>query len=132
MLKKITLENLESSTAQEVFDFVAHHMLTQGERSEGHKNSQITTCLYRNHKGMACAAGCLMTAEQAAAADSLAESTWPDVVDESIATHVHMDLITGLQSIHDDRQPFAWREQLTEFAELWNVSSAILDTVEEA
>ena len=52
-------------TAQEIFDKVAKHLITQNARSnllgdgvweEGNTNS----CMYRNHEGLACAVGCLI------------------------------------------------------------------------
>ena len=55
MKTKITLKTLEQATAQEVFDQVAEHMLTQYELS-----MLNDTCVYRGYSGLKCAAGCLI------------------------------------------------------------------------
>jgi hypothetical protein len=51
----ITLETLPQATAQEVFDQVATHLLTQRQRSTTKGN-----CAYRGDDGLKCAAGCLL------------------------------------------------------------------------
>ena len=55
----ITLKTLGKATAQEVFDQVATHLLTQNERSlDG------ASCSYRNCDGLKCAAGCLISDDE--------------------------------------------------------------------
>lgn len=46
----------KESTAQEVFDYVADHLLKQGERSL----TPTQGCLYRGGRGLSCAVGCLI------------------------------------------------------------------------
>ncbi len=41
---KITLKNLNKKTAQEVFDYIANHLLTQNAQSKDPNNG---ACLYR-------------------------------------------------------------------------------------
>lgn len=87
----------ETSTPQEVFDFVTEHLLTQG------KQSYQGSCLYRGPNRTACAVGCLLTDEEytpnmegVSAYDlqvHLLSSFWKE----------HQRLLQDLQSAHDDK-----------------------------
>ena len=58
----ITLATLPQATAQQVFDQVKTHMMAQYAKSVG-QNSDV--CLYRGPDGLKCAAGCLISDEEA-------------------------------------------------------------------
>ena len=48
-------------TAQEIFNKVSAHLLTQGEKSMLIENNGRSICAYRNEKGQSCAIGCLIS-----------------------------------------------------------------------
>ena len=56
----ITLATLEQATAQQVFTQVKNHLLKQNEKSMING-----ICAYRGSNGLQCAAGCLMSDEEA-------------------------------------------------------------------
>ena len=58
-MKTINLSNLAQASTQEVFDFVAIHLLTQNEKSG---DDQV--CYYRSPTGLKCAAGCLIADDE--------------------------------------------------------------------
>ena len=60
---KITLSTLSEATEQQVFDQVKNHMLTQMKKSMLESNGD--PCAYRGFDGLQCAAGCLMSDEEA-------------------------------------------------------------------
>lgn len=49
----------ENSTPQEVFDYVAKHLIKQGKQAVAGSN-----CAYRSPEGLSCAVGCLITDEE--------------------------------------------------------------------
>lgn len=121
-INKITLHNLYESTEQEVFDFVAHHLLTQDNRS-----TNETGCAYRSESGLMCAAGCLMTDAEAEQADGLSNGTdWESVVNAHLAPSYHFELICRLQSIHDGQQPKEWKLYLSELADEYELNVDVL------
>jgi hypothetical protein len=88
----------ETITAQEVFDHVIEHLREQkGERCIGDGS-----CRYRNGKpGAACAAGCLLTDEEA---KKLTEGVaWTNQFsdDKPARLEPHNALIADLQVLHD-------------------------------
>ena len=95
----------ENSTPQEVFDYVAKHLIKQGRQSW----LQSYGCAYRGEGGLSCAAGCLVTDEE------YAQATRDDVSDleGSSAFNLssllsspfwkrHEKLIQELQLVHDN------------------------------
>lgn len=117
--------------AQEIFNKVATHLLTQNERSvDVPEGSTDLRCAYRSAGGSRrCAAGCLLTDEEAKVADGLDSSSWVyvrDVVDLSRFAD-HHDMIGGLQVIHDCDEPEKWRSRLHDFAAENGLSRAVLD-----
>lgn len=107
-IKKITTENLAESTEQEVFEFIAHHLLTQKIRA-----MSMEGCVYRTLEGLSCAAGCLLNDEEAFVSDGL--GIWNILVKNGIVPDAHAKLIRLLQIIHDGTDPQYWRETLLEF-----------------
>lgn len=88
---------------QEVFDTVVGGVLKQGGPSI---DSTTRVCRYLHHgTGRRCAAGQLLTPEEAARADALwADSSWSQVVYSGIAPErllPHNSMITKLQLAHD-------------------------------
>lgn len=118
----ITLQTLPNATAQEVFEQVANHLLSQNCRSttlSGH-----IKCAYRSDGTpscpVKCAAGCLISDEEFTV---LAE-TIPDVNTMSwwmMLSHKrlpfpphpqHVEMIRELQFIHDEEAVSQWRRLL--------------------
>jgi hypothetical protein len=92
---KITLKNLHEATAQEVFDQVKNHLITQGEQSLNSGG----LCLYRNANGLSCAAGCLISEEEYS--PNFETNLWGDLIKKDLVPSAHSDLIGELQQIHD-------------------------------
>jgi hypothetical protein len=42
---------------------------------------------------------------------------------------VDSNLLVSLQSMHDEEEPFRWRDELKDIAEIYGLSPAILDTL---
>lgn len=106
----VTLATLEQATAQEVFDQVAKHLLTQGQRSQ---DAAGVNCLYRSGD-LKCAAGCLMTDEEYS---GITETGWSSLVGSGSVPSTHQDLITQLQKLHDLHEISEWRNRLATVAD---------------
>jgi len=126
MKTRITLKTLEQATAQEVFDQVAEHMLTQDELS-----MLNGTCVYRGDNGLKCAAGCLIGDDEYN--NELMEGfTWADMLDRldaGIATK-HNKLISKLQNIHDRIKCDLWLAHLQGVATAFELSDKVITEYE--
>lgn len=132
-MKEITIDNLDSSTPQEVFDFIATHLLTQKEKSTNKHGSILdhnpnTECRYRGSRGLKCAAGCIIPDEDY---DRDFEGrAWFTVVDYSGFSGAHIGLISTLQNIHDTINVQHWPQRLKELALsqklIWNEDLELL------
>jgi hypothetical protein len=107
--ERITLATLPAATAQQVFDQVARHLLTQGRQA---RNAEA--CAYRGSEGTMCAAGCLMSDEEYAKRGG-------------VVPPGHTDLIQSLQAVHDDVDTDEWSEELHELAANCRLSPAVLE-----
>lgn len=124
MEKQITLATLEQATAQEVFDQVARHMLTQNAKSYSDSDS---TCYYRDPEGRKCAAGCLIADDEYTGWDGLEGASWRTLSGRGRVPLTHMDLIQALQNIHDFREVREWSEELTNLAETHGLSPTVIE-----
>lgn len=124
-----TMEKGRARTAQEVFDTVACHLLTQGRRS----TSRRGLCRYRGEDGLRCAIGCLIPDELY---DSSIEglgvrlavgSTSLYTILEEVGVVEHLNLLSALQAVHDDRAAEGWWLELVEVAEWFGLSTQVLD-----
>lgn len=108
---KVSIENLEQATEQQVFDHIKNHLLSQGERSM--KSEEL--CGYRGQGGTICAAGCLIP-------DDVYNEDWESkcwrslVVDEGVSPY-HGTLILEMQMIHDKVMPEHWEDALKDLAQ---------------
>lgn len=90
----ITLATLPQATAQQVFDQVARHLLTQNARA-----SDGRTCKYREGS-LKCAAGCLIGENEY---DTKFENaSWSILSDRGLVPKQHAELIRELQRVHDN------------------------------
>lgn len=109
----ITLKTLPQATAQEVFDQVAKHLLTQGKKSIS-ENNQF--CMYRGFNGTKCAAGCLIADDEYRL--GFEKRTWEELVNEYAVSKNHCLLIMKLQSVHDEYNNIEdWKSILNNLAE---------------
>lgn len=108
----ISLATLPDATAQEVFDHVANHLLTQGKKSREplDKHEDSPTCVYRTSDGLSCAAGCLMTDDEYN--PEMERNDWEMLVHGAMVPKAHMHLIARLQRVHDTIDVCHWREAL--------------------
>lgn len=98
----ITATTLNKATAQEVFDQVVNHLLTQGTKSI----NEEMRCMYRGLNGTKCAAGCLISDEEYQ--KEFETLKWGALPFPS----VHDRLIDELQTIHDSYGPGEWHYKL--------------------
>lgn len=120
----ITLATLPEATAQEVFDHVALHLLTQMQvsmRTRNLDNPEMgEVCAYRGDNGLKCAAGALISDDEY---NELMEGkSWLDLVAENVAPDDHWAFITALQKIHDTYDPPLWHEKLSALARAYNLT----------
>lgn len=115
----ITLATLKDATAQQVFDQVRTHLLTQMEQSSGYDRNEDFQCYYRSGS-LKCAAGCLIADDEyVPAMDEPYECScpaWEAIIEAGHAPRTHELLITQLQWVHDSFLPLAWAEELKELA----------------
>ena len=117
-VKEITLATLHNFSSQQVFNYVARHLLEQSERSV---DSPSNDCKYKTAKGLKCAAGCLISEKEYRA--SFEGKTW---VGASGAAKAHMGLIVHLQYLHDGSPVELWLERLKALALDFKLSTSQL------
>lgn len=106
----ITLATLDQATEQEVVDQVVQHLLTQKQKAVGSKG----LCVYRDSKGLKCAAGCLIADHEYV--PDMEGCQWNMLTfRDYMTTSKHENLILQLQKIHDDIDPEDWNEYLFRF-----------------
>lgn len=128
-------------TPQDIFDTVARHLFTQGERSarlvlDDDGEPEDTECLYRGPNGMSCAIGALLP--DAAYRESMEGQgavqlcrQWSDVLPAWMPANV--DLLEDLQIIHD--RAINWKDEATMkfalalLADRTGLDKSILDTL---
>jgi len=112
---------LKNATAQQVFDIVATHLLTQMERAVIGKKG-VSACQYRGGKcqyragKLSCAGGCLIPDEEYDK-NLLENKDWGQLVRASIVPKNYSWLIVRLQLLHDNYLPPLWKERLKMLAE---------------
>ena len=117
----ISLQTLHKATAQEVFDQVASHLLTQKNRSQ----DEELNCRYRGNDGTSCAAGCLISDSEYT--EIIEGQTWQTLVYNKRASDAHMYLIYELQAAHDKTPPGLWKLQLELVAKNNALATTVLD-----
>lgn len=114
----ITLKTLPQATAQEVFDQVKNHLLSQKAQSK-----MDDMCLYRNPNGLKCAAGCLIgDDEYVPEMDDRPSSGWRELVLEGLVPKDHDTLIRRLQEVHDLYNVDGWSKKLELVAKEFGLS----------
>lgn len=124
----ITLATLPNHTAQEVFDHIAKHLLTQGEAcKEIDDISEGPICRYRNSDDQSCAAGCLISPKEYHSYKFEGKG-WTKLVEDKLVPQDHFELIDQLQRIHDCNPAEKWYKCLQFLAKNSNLSTANLDS----
>ena len=121
----ITLATLPNYTAQQVFDYVAKHLLTQGEKCEMFDDDMNPVCVYKNEVNQRCAAGCLFGPGEYSRV--LEGKSWECLVEDRRVPSNHWSLITGLQRVHDTRSANNWYKGLQQLATECNLNTINLD-----
>lgn len=130
--RAITIHNLAAATAQEVFDHIAWHLLTQQAKSA---TGNSDSCFYRLGE-LSCAAGCLIPDEDYAGLsteDHFDNGThgiegyrWSCLISHSLVPTEHQQLIENLQRCHDDLPVTFWPSKLEVIAVYSDLSTSIL------
>lgn len=118
----------ETSTPQEVFDFVVNHLYTQGQPAMAGITNDLDWCTYRSPKGLTCAVGCLLTDQEYkpdfekrgiwALAKGEVEAGIPTLVNEAGGFYArHVSLLMSLQDVHDQTSRPAGKYNLEDLAE---------------
>ena len=119
--------------AQDIFNVVVRHLLTQNARS--YLEDGIG-CAYRGDEGRKCAAGILLTDEEAAACgegwvwpeeDDLGDGNDPAI--EAADRIGHHSLVRQLQWVHDTWTPFEWPQELARVATNFGLDTSALEEV---
>ena len=131
-------------TPQEIFDTVARHLFTQGERADivldddtdDGVRKGFFSCRYRAPGGAKCAVGALIPDE--AYSPSMEERNFSDVYD-SFAPVLplwmgdNLRLLASLQSVHDDHHYWgstgSMREALANVADFYHLNASVLDNL---
>lgn len=111
----ITLATLKDASAQQVFDQVKTHLLTQMKQSAGYDKQGDFQCYYRSGE-VKCAAGCLISDDEYNPSMDLpfksSGTAWEAIVEAGHAPKTHELLITQLQWVHDSHSPAQWAGEL--------------------
>lgn len=111
-IKRVTVSNLHKRSAQQVFDYIANHLIVQNKRSLGPDGHN---CVYRDEiHGLSCAAGCLFT--QRTYRKYHENQSWRSLTRNNGVPGEHEDLISELQFIHDGNAPADWKTELKKVA----------------
>ena len=103
---------------QEIFNKVCRHLITQNKKS--FRDSPMT-CAYRGDAGAMCAVGCLIKDEHYSPAMENRHVSTPLVMDALVKSGVPfdehtIDMLAGLQEMHDRKEPECWPMALLEMA----------------
>lgn len=119
-------------TKQKVYDKVARHLLTQNEKAVLEENM----CRYRTPDGRKCAVGCLIPDD--VYHDSIEGDTVrrllcsardiSTVLRQNLSYEVHGELLSALQTLHDESEVRTWRKGLREIAVTFDLDDSITHT----
>jgi hypothetical protein len=114
----ITLATLSQATGQQIFDQIVGHL-----RMQNAKCKSGDSCMYRNPKGLKCAAGCL-----------IADDEYKEIFEHQVFAYVALSLchlgvhqealslISTLQQTHDNKAIMHWERRFKEIAEAYGVT----------
>lgn len=124
----MTIQEVNNKSLQEIFDFVANHLLAQNGKA-----IENDMCRYRSGN-LKCAVGALIADEDydckfenssiRTLRDKLEGSIFADISEPKLILLMH------LQSIHDTRQVASWPEALSGLAKELSLNDEILKEFE--
>lgn len=124
----------ETMTAQEVFDKVYAHLLTQNAKS----TNGAGQCRYRGENNRSCAVGCLITDQEyqpSMDGEPFADGHRLDMTSvQYLNAHKllperlvpHLPLLKSLQNIHDSDDVNLWKDSLATFALAHNFTIPVI------
>lgn len=122
----MTIQEVNNKSFQEIFDFVANHLLTQNAKAVEDNG----TCRYR-YSYLKCAVGALISDEDYRSsfemqglrhlAGKIEKTIFSDIEESRLAFLIH------LQEIHDDYAIEEWPEKLSILGSDYNLSNKILE-----
>lgn len=129
-------------TAQQLFDFVAWHLLEQGAPSlrtvvdEADGRLGNITCAYRGQEGRMCAVGCLLRDDEYVPnMEGRSARGLKDHGKLPVRLYPHIDLLMRLQILHDSGRRLAptlvrslWTQGLRDLARREGLDTSVLDT----
>ena len=131
--KHLTKAWVASATAQDIFNYVAEHLLTQNRQSLIHTNPSLfgelgdegvewpTPILY-------CAAGCLLKDNEKVrniVNERCEFNSWDQLSRKGYTPNNQIELIDDLVIVHDRFDPEQWRAQLKEVAKKHKLDSSL-------
>jgi len=121
----MTIQEVNNKSLQEIFDFVANHLLTQNKKSV----EESGTCLYRCGD-LKCAVGALISDEDYNYSFEMNSLKLLTDKKETIFSDIEESRLTFLmylQAIHDEYTIERWPEQLSILGSDFNLSNKILE-----
>lgn len=119
---------MEYLTAQQIFDKVATHLLTQKQKSRSENGD---SCFYRGVDNTMCAVGCLIPDElysKTMEYRTVNNTNFRKLrLDKAGIDIKHVTLLTRLQEIHDSQDVSSWKVDLQKLASNNNLDSKVLD-----
>jgi hypothetical protein len=119
------IQEVNNKSLQEIFDFVANHLLTQNAKAiEG-----SGTCFYRCGD-LKCAVGALISDEDYDCSFEMQNLRTLSGKKETIFNHIEesrLEFLIHLQAIHDDFVIKEWPEKLSILGSDFNLSNKILE-----
>lgn len=117
-------------TAQDIFDTVATHLLTQGKRSV----NEAGGCAYRGVNGQMCAIGVLIP-DELYSAERMEGQDVTMVIKECVTGDMelatvlnnNLKLCNELQLLHDQVTPIVWQSRLYRIARRYNFDTTAID-----
>ena len=109
-MQTITLANLGKKSAQEVFEYIATHLLTQRKKC-GRDDGGGFQCRYK-YRALRCAAGALLGPNEYKR--SYEGRSWEELQRYGSVPKAHCGLVSSLQDIHDEYEPDEWGRKLRE------------------
>jgi hypothetical protein len=124
-MSKISMSKMTPKTAQQIFDHVTVHLLTQMKQSmtrvlrtklncpDGRE--PIEVCAYRGDEGCKCAVGALIPDDLYRPSLEGYRATSESVRSILVCVgvfHEHLMLVGELQTVHDSFLPLQWRNEL--------------------
>jgi hypothetical protein len=112
-------EDLDKHSAQEVFDVIARHLLTQKAKCWG-----PNSCVYKNDAGMMCAAGVLVGHLDLPL--DVQTKPWDSLCVYLGLPTDHSGLIMRLQRVHDGWSVDRWGAELADVAYDFDLTTSVL------